>query len=57
MTKRTFNSGAITLVNADSLEYLKTIPDNSIDLVATDPPYFQVKKMHGITSGITLLSF
>ena len=44
MTKRTFNSGAITLVNADSLEYLKTIPDNSIDLVATDPPYFQVKQ-------------
>jgi DNA modification methylase len=26
--------------NVDCLEYLKSLPDNSIDLVLTDPPYF-----------------
>lgn len=26
--------------NIDCLEYLKSLPDNSIDLVLTDPPYF-----------------
>ena len=25
--------------NADCLDYMKTLPDNSIDLVLTDPPY------------------
>ena len=28
------------IVNIDALEFLQTIPDNSIDLVLTDPPYF-----------------
>lgn len=32
-----------TLVNADSLEYLKTLPDDCINLIATDPPYYRVK--------------
>lgn len=32
-----------TLVNADSLVFIKTLPDNSIDLILTDPPYFRVK--------------
>lgn len=32
-----------TLVNADSLMYIKTLPDNCIDLILTDPPYFRVK--------------
>lgn len=32
-----------TLVNADSLAYIKTLPDNCIDLILTDPPYFRVK--------------
>jgi len=27
------------LINIDCLEYMKTIPDNSIDLILTDPPY------------------
>lgn len=27
------------LINGDSREYLKKIPDNSIDLIFTDPPY------------------
>jgi site-specific DNA-methyltransferase (adenine-specific) len=31
------------LVCADSLQFIKTLPDNIIDLIATDPPYFGVK--------------
>lgn len=27
------------LINGDCLEYMKSIPDNSIDLILTDPPY------------------
>ena len=30
---------SIDVVNTDGIEYLKTITDNSIDLVLTDPPY------------------
>ncbi|MDE1495102.1 site-specific DNA-methyltransferase [Xenorhabdus bovienii] len=36
----------VTLVNDDSLKFIKTLPDNSIDLIATDPPYFRVKDCH-----------
>jgi site-specific DNA-methyltransferase (adenine-specific) len=28
---------------ADALAYLRTLPDSSVDLVCTDPPYFRVK--------------
>lgn len=35
---------SLKLINADSLRYIKTLPDNSIDLIATDPPYFRVKE-------------
>lgn len=31
------------LFNDDALSVLKTLPENSIDLIATDPPYFRVK--------------
>lgn len=31
------------LTQADCLDFLKTINDSSIDLIATDPPYFRVK--------------
>ncbi len=41
--KSTVNLNSISLVNDDSLRYIKTLPDNCIDLIATDPPYFQVK--------------
>jgi site-specific DNA-methyltransferase (adenine-specific) len=34
------NINNINIVNADSLEYLKTLDDNSIDCIITDPPYF-----------------
>lgn len=37
------NLNSVNLVNDDSLSYIKTLPDNCIDLIATDPPYFQVK--------------
>lgn len=30
--------------NDDCLNTLKTLPDNSVDLILTDPPYFRVKK-------------
>jgi len=33
----------ITLLNGDCLELMKTIPDGSIDLVLTDPPYATTK--------------
>jgi site-specific DNA-methyltransferase (adenine-specific) len=41
--KNTVNLHSITLINADSLDYIKTLPDNCIDLIATDPPYYRVK--------------
>ena len=41
--KNTVNLDSINLVNNDSLRFIKTLPDNCIDLIATDPPYFQVK--------------
>ena len=27
------------IVKADSLEYMKTMPDQSVDFILTDPPY------------------
>ncbi|QCR38970.1 site-specific DNA-methyltransferase [Nissabacter sp. SGAir0207] len=36
--------GAVHLVHADALCFIKTLPDNSVDLIATDPPYFGIKK-------------
>jgi len=33
------NSARITLLEGDCLELVKTIPDNSIDCLLTDPPY------------------
>lgn len=41
--KNTVNINSATLVNADTLAYIKTLPDNSIDAIITDPPYFKVK--------------
>jgi adenine-specific DNA-methyltransferase len=32
------------VLQGDCLELLKTLPDNSVDLICTDPPYFKVKK-------------
>tara|TARA_R100000808_G_C2152013_1_gene161277 strand:- start:3501 stop:4241 length:741 start_codon:yes stop_codon:yes gene_type:complete len=34
----------LELKHADCLEYLKTLPDESVDLVIVDPPYFEIVK-------------
>ena len=38
------DSNIMNYANADILDYLKTIPDNSIDLTILDPPYYKVTK-------------
>ena len=30
------------LENCDCIEFLKRIPDNSVDMVLVDPPYFRI---------------
>lgn len=40
----TVNIGAARLACADSLHFIKSIPDGSIDLICTDPPYYRVKE-------------
>ena len=37
-----------TLLFGDCLERMKEIPDGSIDLILTDPPYATTKKISGI---------
>ena len=32
----------MTLVNADCMDFLRTLEDDSVDLVLTDPPYFGI---------------
>lgn len=34
----------IKLENKDCIEFLRTLPDNSVDMVNVDPPYYQVVK-------------
>ena len=41
--KYAVNSNSITLINSDSLRFIKTLPDDCIDLIATDRPYYRVK--------------
>ena len=45
LTENITNSS--TIVNGDCLEALKNIPDNSIDLIITDPPYNLGRFMKG----------
>jgi adenine-specific DNA-methyltransferase len=40
---RTYQNNGITVHNTDCLTLLSQLPDNSIDLIATDPPYYKVK--------------
>lgn len=43
----------VNLFNANSLDILKDIPDNSIDLIVTDPPYRTTARgSYGDTGGI-----
>jgi site-specific DNA-methyltransferase (adenine-specific) len=41
--KNTVKINSVELVNADSLQYIASLPDDCIDLIVTDPPYFKVK--------------
>lgn len=41
--KNTVYLNSSKFINADSLSYIKTLPDDCIDLIATDPPYYRVK--------------
>lgn len=43
-SKATFSNDKAVVVNGDSLDILKLIPDNSISLILTDPPYHSTKK-------------
>lgn len=38
-----YNKNKIRLVKADCLKLLKSLDDDSVDLIATDPPYYKVK--------------
>ena len=40
MDKPYYKTDTTTLLKGDSLELLKEIEDNSIDLIFADPPYF-----------------
>lgn len=41
--QNTVNLNSINIFNADSLLFIKALPENCIDLIATDPPYYRVK--------------
>ena len=38
-----YEHGGVTIYNGDCLDILPRLPDNSVDLILTDPPYFKVK--------------
>ena len=37
------DEGGVRLICGDAIEAMRTLPDSSVDLIATDPPYFKVK--------------
>lgn len=37
------------IINIDCVEGMKLLPDNSIDLVVTSPPYDNIRKYHGFS--------
>lgn len=39
-----YQTDMVTLAQGDSLELIKKLPDHSVDLVLTDPPYHSTKK-------------
>jgi len=43
----------IQLHNIDCFEYMKTLPDNSIDSIITDPPYFSTALQFDKNQGFT----
>lgn len=43
--KRIGNDNKIRIINGDSFEVLKTLPDNSFDICVTSPPYWDILNM------------
>ena len=43
--KRIGNDSKIRIINGDSFEVLKTLPDNSFDICVTSPPYWDILNM------------
>lgn len=43
MVEKKYLNGQVTLHHADALDVLSGMADNSVDLIAMDPPYFRVK--------------
>lgn len=43
MTSNSITISNVSLHNADCVQFTKSLADNSVDLVVTDPPYFRVK--------------
>ena len=41
--ENTVNISSVELINADCLNFIQSLPENSVDLIVTDPPYFKVK--------------
>ena len=41
--KRYYQDDAVTIYQADALDMLRSLPDSSVDLIATDPPFYRVK--------------
>ncbi|GGC08964.1 methyltransferase [Marinobacterium zhoushanense] len=46
---REFSDGTNKVVHGEALSYLKSIPDNSVDLIFADPPYNIGKDFDGLT--------
>jgi len=45
------------LYNGDCIQYLKSIPDNSIDFCFADPPYNLMKKYNNFDDGINIKNY
>ena len=43
-SSKVFDSSKVFLAGGDALELIRKIPDNSISLILTDPPYHSTKK-------------
>ena len=52
-----YEHGGVTIYNGDCLDVLPRLPDNSVDLILTDPPYFKVRATPGTTNGTRPLTF
>ncbi len=51
MIKPYYKKGDFTLYNADSLNFLESLPENSVDMIFADPPYFLSNGGFSVHSG------